>query len=151
VLYQVPFTLDGGTFTTSEPAGHGDLTGVSGDVVAMDGSGMFDDPSTHPGSGADRLRAGSDGVRVRVTVPVIDPCGSTMPPPECGMNCTSTSCPNSLICGPHGTCVGQCTIEMHPDAPSMVSAAPVADIHHSHEWAHVTFTVPASARGIASY
>lgn len=158
VLYRVPFTLGGGgtsdgVYTASQPAGHGDLYGLSGDVIPMDGSGMVDDPAGHPGSGADRLRASpDDGVRLRVTVPVLDPCLSDDPPPQCGMQCTGgAECATPLQCGPDGTCVGRCTIAMTPDAPTMVTAHAVDDARHSHEWAHVSFVAPEIARGLVSY
>ena len=158
VLYRIDFAIGAGasgdgTYTASAPVGHGDPYGLSSDVIAMDGSGMLDDASGHPGSGADRLRAGADGVRVRVRVPVLDPCRSAMPPPGCGMDCRDggIECAMPLICGPDGTCVGRCTIEMHPAAPSDVTARPVDDIHHSHEWVHASFVAPHLARGIASY
>lgn len=140
-----------GVFTASAPIAHGDIHGFSGEST-MAGSGIVDDPVAHPGSGADRLRAGTDGVRVRVRVPVVDPCMSASPPPECGREClTDAGCASGLLCGPDGQCVGRCTILMHPSAPPAASAAHVEDIHHSHEWAHFSFTVPASMRGIASY
>jgi hypothetical protein len=156
VLYRVPMAIGAamgdGMYTTDEPEGHGELHGLTGDVVMMSGSGMVDDPTGHPGSGADRLRAGADGVRVRVTVPVLDPCQTSHPPAECGMACHGGSeCAMPLMCGPDGTCVGRCTIEMHPDAPTDLVAAPVTEQSHSHEWAHVSFVAPEVPRGLVSY
>jgi hypothetical protein len=155
VLYAVDVrvgmpTEDG--YTTSAPIGHGDLHGLSGDMSSMTGSGIVDDPAGHPGSGADRLRAGPDGVRLTVTVPVLDPCSLSTPPPECGHECDEMHpCSTPLLCGPDFMCVGRCTIPMEPPAPIDVTAAPVEDIHHSHEWAHFTLTVPEVMRGIGSY
>ncbi len=158
VLYRVdvvvgePTASSDGVFTTSAPVAHGDIHGLSAVPSPIEGSGMSDDPVGRPGSGADRLRAGSDGVRVRVRVPILDPCQSPTPPPECGRMCTSdTQCAAMLVCGPDGQCVGRCTIEMHPSAPTDLVATPVADIHHSHEWVHFSFTVPEVQRGLMSY
>ncbi len=156
VLYAVNVrigpTSGDGVFTASTPVAHGDIHGLSGDRRAMDGSGIIDDPTGRPGSGADRLRAGSDGVRVRVRVPVVDPCVSAMPPPECGRECADDAgCASGLLCGPDGQCVGRCTIAMHPPAPTDLVAEPVDDIHHSHEWVHFEFRAPEVVRGLASY
>lgn len=158
VVYRVDIELGAaaaatdGMFTTSAPIAHSDIHGLEDTTSPMTGSDIVDDPVGHPGSGADRLRAGADGVRVRVRVPIFDPCMSTMPPPECGRECsTDAQCTSMLVCSPDFRCVGRCTIEMHPDAPMEMTAAPVSDIHHSHEWVHVTFTAPSVQRGLASY
>lgn len=141
-----------GLFTTATPIAHADIHGLADTAMPMDSSGIVDDPVNFPGSGADRLRMDADGTRVRVRVPVLDPCNSAMPPPECGRECSSDAqCSAMLVCGPEFSCVGRCTIEMHPPAPGEVTAAPVSDIHHSHEWVHVTFTAPSVQRGLASY
>jgi hypothetical protein len=153
VLYRVDFRIDagGGVFTATAPIGHGDLHGLSGDAMPMSGAGITDDPAGHAGSGADRLRARMDGTRLSVTVPVTDPCRLPDPPSMCGHTCTPGDCPAPLVCGPAGTCVGQCTLDERPDAPAMLTAAPVTDPRHSHEWVHFTFVVPESMRGLASY
>jgi hypothetical protein len=158
VLYAVPISIGAtaadGNYTISAPSGHGDLYGLSGDVTTMSGSGMLDDPANHPGSGADRLRADASGARVTVHVPMVDPCRSAMPPPRCGMGCQSAAdCMSTmpLLCNDMHQCVGQCAVTLTPAAPIGLTAAHVDDIHHSHEWAHVSFVVPEVQRGIDSY
>jgi hypothetical protein len=72
VVYRVDFTVGGtGTFTTAAPVGRGDLDGfgpTGGDLTAIAGALITDDPVAAPGSGADRLRRTTDGVRVRLEV-----------------------------------------------------------------------------------
>ncbi len=153
VLYRVPVYVGvgGGVFTTAAPEGYGDLAGLDGELRAMDAT-IVDDPVEHPGSGADRLRAGDDGTRVRVTVPDMNPCSGPMPPADCGRECTSARpCAEPLLCSAESICVGRCEIASMPAVPDAVTAAPVASVRHSHQWAHFTFVVPASARPIASY
>jgi hypothetical protein len=48
--------------------------------------------------------------------------------------------------------VRPCTGELPPGAPSDLTAEPVADTKHSHEWAHLHFVVPGNtAGGISKY
>ena len=152
VLYQVPVRIggSGGVFTTRTPVGYGEIHGVDGDLRPMDTT-IVDDPTTHPGSGADRLRL-IDGARLRVTVPNTDPCQSPDPPIDCGRECTATrACVAPLLCSPDFRCVGRCQIDSTPMAPTDLHAAPVANARHSHQWAHFSFVVPESDRPIASY
>jgi hypothetical protein len=153
VLYRVPIRIgeNGGVFTASVPEGYGDLQGLDGVVRSMDET-IADDPALHPGSGADRLQAGDDGTRVRITVPDMNPCTRPDPPEDCGRECTADRpCAAPLACSEESVCVGRCAITAAPAAPAELSAAPVDDIAHGHQWAHFTFVVPESARSVASY
>jgi hypothetical protein len=153
VLYRVPIRIGagGGVYTTSAPDGYGDLQGLDGEMRAMD-STIVDDPIGHPGSGADRLRAGDDGARLTITVPDMNPCTSPDPPPDCGRECTATRpCASPLLCSPDSVCVGRCEIPSTPSVPAELTAAPVDDVRHAHQWVHFTFAVPSSGRPIASY
>jgi hypothetical protein len=47
--------------------------------------------------------------------------------------------------------VRPCLTNAPPDAPTDVTAAPVADSKHSHEWAHLHFAVPANRADISRY
>jgi hypothetical protein len=153
VLYRVPVHIGGGggVFTTESPDGYGELEGLDGELRSMDGT-IVDDPVVHPGSGADRLRADGDGTRVRVTVPDMNPCAGPMPPEDCGRECSPMHpCAAPLLCDADSVCVGRCEIPSAPALPSALTAGPVEDVRHGHQWAHFTFVVPDSGRPIASY
>lgn len=70
VVYRVDFEVGGsGSFSTAAPIGHGDLDGfgpAGGDLTPIADGLITDDPPGAPGSGADRLRLTSAGVRLRV-------------------------------------------------------------------------------------
>lgn len=153
VVFRVPFVITpaGGEWETSEPAGYGSLHGEDGELRAMDGT-ITDDPAGAPGSGADRLRA-NDGSRLRVIVPPWDVCEQPDPPAMCGHECVpeNDACGEGLICGPDLTCVGLCDVPMAPGAIESFDARPHADEKHSHQWASLSFRVPASPRRIARY
>jgi hypothetical protein len=85
VVYCVPFTLQGtneATFTAAEAIGSvggWDTAAPSyGQLANMDG--MSDDPTTSPGSGGDRLKAGDDGSRFTVIVKPPVSCEGDTPP-----------------------------------------------------------------------
>jgi hypothetical protein len=154
VVYQVPFRLEssGGTWTASTPAGYGEIHGLDGELRAMDGT-IRNDPGVSPGSGADRIRAGEGGVRVRVVVPTTDVCEQPIAPPECGRECDAgRPCANArLICGPESTCIDMCEIEVPPAMVGDLTLEPYPEQRRTHQWARMRFVVPASPRGIDRY
>jgi hypothetical protein len=153
VVYATGFELSssGGEYETRDPIGYGDLHGFSGELHAMDES-IRNDPNAAKGSGADRLRAGNDGVRLRVVVPPTNICEQPDAPPECGDECNQARpCAEPLICGPDNTCVGRCDVPMQPSAPGEFVTERHMDTSRSHIWAHMRFVVPSSARGLQRY
>lgn len=84
IAYRLPFAVGGnGTFSTTDPAGYGSLSGTGadgGELHPMDGF-PTNDPSRAPGSGADRLRlaAGRD-YRLQIQTLGVDACGGTRAP-----------------------------------------------------------------------
>jgi hypothetical protein len=156
VLYRVPIdvTPAGDVEVAVEPEGWGDLQGLDGEVRSMLDSGIRDDGEAFPGSGADRLRQSPvDGSRVRVTVPEMDPCRAATPPAECGRVCSDADpcLTTGLLCGDASTCVGRCTVSLQPAMPGEMAVRPVDDRSNAHQWAHLSFVVPASRRGIRRY
>ncbi len=84
VVFRVPFTVGGGAAneTARDPWGYGTVDGQEGTVHEMDGS-ITNDPSSAPGSGADRLRLDDvTGARVEVTVIGPEVCMENTPPGE---------------------------------------------------------------------
>jgi hypothetical protein len=83
VVYRVDFTVGGGagSSSTAAPVGHGDLDGfgpTGGALTPITDGLITDDPAGAPGSGADRLRLTSAGVRLRLEAracPPHDPPG----------------------------------------------------------------------------
>jgi len=153
VVYDVPFELgpEGGEWSTAQAAGWGDLQGLDGTVHAMDGS-VRDDAALHPGSGADRLREGPDGTRVRVVVPTGDPCEAPDAPADCGLECgPSRGCAMPLVCGALGACVGRCEVAQAPEAPSRIVVSEHPEMRHAHAWAQLEFEAPGSPRGVTRY
>ncbi len=153
VLYAVPFTLGpaGGTWETGTPAGYGDVNGANGNVSPM-GPVISDDPTDAPGSGADRLVAMAGGSRVRVNTISTNVCAADDPPPECGEECGDTlPCADGFICAPDNTCLGYCDLDMPPAPVAELATSIHEDIKHSHQWANVSFVVPAAERGIGRY
>jgi hypothetical protein len=153
VVYSLPFTLGpaGGTWSTSDPLGFGDIHGMTGEMAPMSGA-ISDDPATAPGSGADRLREMSDGSRLRVGMISTNVCASDDPPPECGVECSGASpCADGFICAPDNTCVGFCDLDMPPAAVEDFEISQHEDEKHSHQWATLSFTVPESDRELARY
>jgi len=47
--------------------------------------------------------------------------------------------------------VRPCASDAPPDVPTDVTVAPVMDVAHSHQWAHLHFLVPGNQAGIARY
>jgi hypothetical protein len=153
VVYRVPFTVTGaGTREGAvTPWGYGDIHGLTGEVTPMDGT-ISDDPTATPGSGADRLQALTSGSRFSVVVRPSAVCDQPDPPPECTQECGPTSpCPEDFVCGPSFMCVGWCDVPMLPNGVAAFVVEEHAHEKHSHEWAHLSFTVPSSARPIAHY
>lgn len=154
VVYRVPFVVTpaGGEWQTSTPAGYGALHGEDGLIHEMDGT-ITDEPSAAPGSGADRLRVGEQGSRLRVVVPQWNVCEQPEPPEECGRECTpgDAACGTQLICGPDYTCVGLCDVPMSPGGVEALTLAPHSDEKESHHFARLRFDVPASPRRIMRY
>lgn len=153
VVYATSVSLDanGGEFESSDPIGYGDLHGFSGELHAMDAT-IRNDPNGAQGSGADRLRAGSGGVRLRVVVPPTNLCEQPDAPPECGDECSAARpCAAPLLCGPENTCLGQCDVPMRPQAPAEFVVETHMDKSRSHVWAHLRFVVPSSSRTIQRY
>jgi hypothetical protein len=153
VVFAVPFTTGrAGESSTDEPIGYGELEGESGDVLPMSDGLITDDPSTAPGSGVDRLRAMAGGARLIARVVSTNVCTQPEPPPECGRACSDENpCAAGFLCAPDQTCVGECDLEMPPPRLDDFAVIEHHDIKHSHEWATLSFTVPAHVRAIASY
>ncbi|MDQ3036095.1 MAG: DUF2271 domain-containing protein [Myxococcota bacterium] len=148
---EIALTSSGGEFESVTPIGYGDLHGLDGELHEMNAT-IVDDPAGSPGSGADRLRAGSDGARLRVLVPATNICEQPDPPPDCGRECGETRpCVDPLICGPESTCVGMCDVVMQPGTPAAMIAENHREQNRSHIWAHLRFQVPASTRGVQRY
>jgi len=150
VVYAVPFTLDGsgGRYDTNEPVGYGDIHGADGELHDMDGS-ITDDPTTAPGSGADRLRAMGDS-RFRVNVVATNVCDAPDPPPQCFSECdASRPCDSGFVCSEGGTCVGECDVAAAPSAITGFEVEP----HHDKSWEYATvrFEAVASMRELARY
>jgi hypothetical protein len=154
VVFRVPFVLtpSGGDWSTSDPIGYGALQGEDGELREMDGT-ISDDPDGAPGSGADRLQLAMDGTRLTLVVPQWNVCAQPEPPLECGLTCTPMGimCGERLICGPDGTCVGRCDVEMAPGGITELATVTHPDEKQSHHWARLSFRVPSSRRGIARY
>jgi hypothetical protein len=153
VVYRLPIRIDatGGEWSTATPAGFGDLHGLDGDIHEMDGT-IRDDPDRHPGSGADRLLADEEGRRLRALVPTVDVCAQPEPPPQCGAGCgPERPCDAPLVCGADATCVDRCEVQGAPAAPVELTLSRYEERQHAHQWAHLAFRVPASARGIRRY
>jgi hypothetical protein len=153
VVFAVPFTTGrAGETSASEPVGYGDLEGRSGDVLPMSDGLITNDPTAAPGSGADRLRLMAGGARLRARVISTNVCDQPEPPEECGQPCSAADpCATGFLCAPDMTCVGECDLEMPPPLIADFAVTTHADIKHSHEWATLSFTVPAHVRSIASY
>lgn len=154
VLYEVPVTITsgGGEFTTSIAAGYGDLHGASGDVTPMDAT-IMNDSAAHPGSGVDRVFADETGARVRVTVPAWDVCAQEEAPIECGQECNAERpCGSDMLaCGEGYTCVDRCEVVVSMPAPGEIALTRWPEARHTHEWAHLRFTVPEIPRGILGW
>jgi hypothetical protein len=153
VVYSVPFTLGpaGGAWSTADPAGYGDVNGVTGTMEPMS-IVISNDPSGAPGSGADRLRRMADSSRVRVGTIATNVCAGEDPPPECGVECNDTSpCANGFICAPDNTCIGFCDLDMPPRAISGLEIVQHEDIKNAHRWATLSFVAPERERDLARY
>ncbi|MDW8362110.1 MAG: CFI-box-CTERM domain-containing protein [Myxococcales bacterium] len=152
VVWRLDLDLErAGRAAVAAPVGYGDVDGLDGRIRPMDGT-ISDDPAAHPGSGADRLRHGPDGSRVRAQVVVTRLCESAEPPPECSMRCDAeTACPTGFLCGPEGRCVGMCDLDAPPGVIEQFEVRPHRDVKQSHHWAHLSFLVPASLRPVRRY
>ncbi len=77
VVYRVPVDIgQSGTTAIASAEGYGSVSGrgsTGGDIQPMD-STIVNDPTGAAGSGADRLRLGSDGMRVRVRSQSAEAC-----------------------------------------------------------------------------
>lgn len=149
VVYRLPIVVaaEGGEFTTNDPDGYGDIHGFSGEITPMDGS-ISNDSTNAPGSGADRVRAGSDP-RVVVRVIPNNVCTGDDPPPQCFETCTQGSCDPGFLCGSEGTCVGRCDEVMPPE--SLTNFTVELDEERSWQYAHLAFDAPASRREVSAY
>ena len=153
VVYEVPVEISaaGGDFSAATPAGYGAIHGDSGQLFAMDGT-IHDDAALHPGSGADRLFASEDGERVSVHVPTTDVCAGPNPPPACGRSCDGAHpCGAPLECDPDGACVAMCRVPGAPLAPTELTLGAYPDVRHAHQWATLSFTVPALPRPLLDW
>lgn len=145
VVYAVPFGLNHArTYSVSEPAYQGSIDGNDDDVLhPLDGS-IVDDPIGAPGSGADRLIAGSGGERFAVRVQTTEFFGA----------CTAdTDCEEPQTCDPesHLCALSYCAGNVPPSAMQDLNVEPVPDEKHSHQWGHMSFSVPSEERGIQRY
>jgi hypothetical protein len=154
VVFRVPFRLEpgGGAWDVAEPFGYGALHGESDVIAEMDGT-ITDDPDVAAGSGADRLGLDRFGRRFRVVVPGWNICEQPDPPEACGRGCTpgDDTCSEELICGPELECVGRCDVSMAPGGVEDFTVLPHTDEKQSHRYAHLSFRVPDSVRGISRY
>lgn len=154
VVYDLPVIVNsaGGDFSSRDPIGYGALEGDDGEVHAMDAT-IRDDPSTHPGSGADRLRVRADGGRLSAHVPTTDVCALPTAPSDCGRECgpTAGACATPLVCSPDGTCVGMCEVPNQPGAIGALLAEPYREQRHQHQWGTLSFTVPTLPRPLQSW
>jgi len=144
VVYRLPFSLAsvGGTFSTMDPFGYGDLEGRTGDVRPMDAS-ISNDPVLAPGSGADRVRIDPAGFRMRVEVIPTAVCTVPDPPPECSVGCTRTEdCAAGFVCGPLGMCMGLCDRPMPPGAVGDLAVTNYPEEKDSHHYGVLRFVVP---------
>lgn len=153
VVYRVPFELSaaGGDFATDVPAGYGALHGEDGELRSMDGT-ITDEPGVAPGSGADRLRADSEGNRFSVQVVATNVCAAPVPPPECGRECSADDpCAAGFICSAEGACVGMCDVPMSPREILSMGVAEHPDVKQAHHYAVLSFVAPTSPRPISRY
>ena len=83
VVYRVPVDIgQSGTTAVAMAEGYGSVSGrgsTGGDIQPMDAT-IVNDPVGMAGSGVDRLRAGSDGTRVRVRSQSAEACVSNQSP-----------------------------------------------------------------------
>lgn len=153
VVYAVNFhTQMPATSGASVPLGYGALHGEDGTLRSMDNT-ITDNPSSAPGSGADRLLAlGSGTTRFSVEVVATNVCQAPSPPPECMTGCQGDDeCASGFVCGGNGMCVGMCDEPLRAPAVLNLRAEPDADIKHSHHWATLHFTPPAFSRDVVAY
>ncbi len=72
----------------------------------------------------------------------------------CGHSCDPDgpeTCGLDLLCADDGLCVSECEIPMQPSAVADLTLRRHDNRRFSHQYAHVRFSVPESARGIARY
>ena len=131
--------------------GYGELHGFDGAVRPLDGT-IQQDPVRAPGSGADRLRAGSSGARASIRVVPTDICGSADAPPICFAECAEDrDCGTGFLCM-GGECLDRCNSAIDL-APAQVGGftAWVDEDDRSWEFATFAFDVPDSQRGLFGY
>ncbi len=149
VVYAIPVQLtpEGGVFRTSSPMGYGSTHGEDGDIRPIDAT-ISDDPTTAPGSGADRLRLVGDA---RVTVEVVPTavCAGENPPPQCFAECDAARpCDAGFVCEA-SQCVGLCDVAA---APAVTADLEVElDEERSWNWGHARFTAPETLRPIQRF
>jgi len=164
VAFKVPIKIGmAGSYSVTEPVGYGDVHGFGPDggrLYPMDAK-ISDNPTTAPGSGADRFRlmAGTD-YRLKVVVrggP--GPSGSGGSSGAGGAGAAGagggaggaaggTDMPGS---GGSGE-VDNCSPPPEPPLmPTDVRITPVGDPKHSHEWGHLHFVVSPSQARIHDY
>lgn len=143
VVYAIEFALDGtGTLTTADPIGHGEVEGLTGEMVPMNDN-ITDDADAAPGSGADRLRAAVDGTRFSLRVVQTNVCTGANPPPECFAECDPETdpCADGFVCH-EAMCVGECDLGGPPSAVTSFDVRPHEE--KSWKWADLHFEVPAT-------
>lgn len=147
VAFSVPITIGaGGTFSTAQPSGYGDVSGFGtdgGTIHPMDPT-ISNDPSGAPGSGADRFRlvVGND-YRFKVVVRGGSGAGGAGGGGGTGAGGSG---------GGGGSEIDPCqTQSTPPGAPDDFRVTPVSDSKHSHEWGHLHFRVPMSDVMIHDY
>jgi hypothetical protein len=144
VVYAIPFSLDhSGTFTARAPRYMGSIDGHDdASLHEIQAGDIVDDPVMAPGSGADRLRADTTGTRFRVRVQRTEVFGECTTDDDCDApaTCINLECVASF-----------CSGNQPPDAMQNLDVEPVTDEKHSHQWGHLSFSVPYEELGIQRY
>ena len=151
IVYKVPFDLStAGEYKTSSATGFSEIHGLDGELRRMDSS-ITDNPSSNPGSGADRLQMAA-GSRFAVKVVATAVCLGENPPPECSVVCGDDSgCASGFLCGTESTCVGECDIQTQPQSISGVEITNHINEKWSHRIATLKFEIPESRRSVSGY
>jgi hypothetical protein len=124
VVYEVPFTLGApGSFGVAEPAGYGDVDGFgpTGGDLHPFMASVITD------SPSDATMQGSGADRLRLTSASPDRLQVVVRDPK------------------------ECETDVAPGVPAGVTAGPVPDSKHAHEWGHLRFLVPQSNEPVAHY
>ncbi len=149
-VYKVPFSLGfPKQYSTNVPVGSGELHGQDGELYPAER--LVDDPVGAPGSGADRLLAGT-GTRLSVEVVSGNVCGGPNPPAECGRECSDLEpCSEGFVCTEDFECLGYCDVDTPPSTPEQFTVSVHPNEKLSDKWAVLRFTVPSSERDLQSY